>query len=396
MRRTRRWLRILAGLVVLGGLVAVAMWPRTTAVEIVAATRRPLTVTIDEDGHTRVRERFVVASPVSGELRRIALKPGDRVAAGQMVASIHPAAPVMLDARSRAEAEAAALGAESARSRLEAERGRAATALARATQVAEHTRTLAAAGAVPRDELEARMAEQRAAEDALRAADFAIAQAKHDLDVARARLAPAAAAGGGRDVLVSAPVSGVVLKLLQESQAVVAAGQPLVEIGDPARLEIVTDFLSSDAVRMHPGSEILVEQWGGPEVLKGRVRRIEPSGFTKISALGVEEQRVNVISDFEAVPAALGDGFRVEVRVIVWHKDDVLTIPQGSLFRLGTAWAVYVVDGGRARIRQVTIGQRGDSVAEVLNGLDAGTTVVLYPPDTLKDGDRVESRPRAG
>jgi len=392
MRRVTRWLRWMVGLLVVGALVAAALWPRTVEVEVVRAARGPLVVTIDEDGETRVRDRFLVTAPVSGEVLRVQLRPGDAVSVGTTLAIVRPAAPVPLDARSRAEAEALVQSAASAVGRLEAERNRAMTVLSRATTLRDRARALFGGGAVSREEVEARETESDAAEDAVHAADFAVAQAKHDLDVARARVQPQPAGQPMRDFIITSPVGGVVLKRYQESQAVVPAGALLLEIGDPAGMEIRADLLSADAVRIKPGSQVLVEQWGGPQTLRGRVRRIEPSGFTKVSALGVEEQRVNVLIDFDRPKdVALGDNFRVEVRIVTWQSEDVLTVLPGALFRQGDAWATYVVEDGRAHLRAVTVGQRSDHAVQVIEGLTEGTSVIVYPPDSLKDGDRVRA-----
>jgi HlyD family secretion protein len=199
----------------------------------------------------------------------------------------------------------------------------------------------------------------------------------------------------GRAILVRAPIDGVVLKRLRESEAVVPAGDALVELGDPRRLEIVSDLLSTDAVKVEAGASVLIEQWGGDHTIRGRVRRVEPSGFMKISALGVEEQRVNVIVDFEdplEAWKALGDGFRVEVRVVVWESKDVLHVPTSALFRRGESWAVFAVEGGRARLRNVEIGARNSLHAELRSGLAEGARVVVHPSDALSDGARVVER----
>lgn len=190
-------------------------------------------------------------------------------------------------------------------------------------------------------------------------------------------------------------MDGVVLKRLRHSQSVVPAGEPLLEIGDPKALEIVADLLSSDAVRVKAGDAVLIEQWGGGDTLRGRVRRVEPSGFMKVSALGVEEQRVNVIVDFvdpEQATRAIGDGYRVEVRVVVWEEDKVLKVPTGTLFRRGDQWALFIVENGRARLRTIKIGQRNGAEAQILEGVRERDQIVLYPPDTLADGDRVAQR----
>ncbi len=395
MARLWRNPRLLLGAAGVGALIAVAMWPRAVAVDTAVVRRGSIEVTLDEDGQTRVRDRFVVTAPVGGEVRRISLQPGDRVARGAEIASIRPAVAPPLDARTRAEAAAALEAAEAAVGRLTSEVARARTARERASQLAARARSLAQAGALAREELEARQTELDLAEAAVRAAEFARAQAEHEVAAARARLAPAGQTSGA-ELRVAAPVSGVVLRRYRESQSVVPPGEPLIEIGDPAALEIVADFLSADAVRIRPGQVVHIEQWGG-DPLRGKVRLVEPSGFTRVSALGVEEQRVNVVIDFD-VPlearAAIRDNFRVEVRVIVDERKQVLTAPLGSLFRRQEAWAAFAVIDGRTALRAVEIGARSRTEAEVVSGLDEGTVVVLYPPDSLADGVKVE--PRAG
>jgi len=395
MRRLLLNGRVLLSLLIVGVLVAVAMWPRAIDVETAVVTRGTLMQTIGAEGATRVRHRYVLTAPVSGEVLRIDLQPGDEVTQGMVLAVVRAAAPTPLDARTRAETEAALLSARAALGRLIAERDRAETSLRRIGQQTERTRTLAEAGAVAPEELEARDVELQMAQEAVRAAEFAVAQAQADIDAASARLAPPSAAGGRRDYTVISPVDGVVLRRHRESQSVVPAGEPLLEVGDPNQLEIVADLLSADAVAVAQGSEVLIERWGGEEVLSGRVRRIEPAGFTKISALGVEEQRVNVIVDFDAPAEAaqsLGDGYRVDVRIVTWQTDSALKLAPGALFREGDAWAVYVVEAGVARLRPVTVGHRSDTEAEITNGLEEGERVVLFPPDTLEDGSPVKPR----
>jgi HlyD family secretion protein len=387
--------RLMIGALIVVAILAFALWPRPTAVDLAAITSGPLLVTIDEEGETRVRDRFVITSPVAGELRRVTLEPGDSVVKGQTILAVRPAPPTPLDARARAEAVAAVSSGEATLGRMRAQREGAATALARAEQRVERLRRVFSAGGVAQDELDAREADARNAAEVLRAADFAVAQAQHELDAARARLMDGSAGRDRRDVAVTAPIDGVVLRRHRESQAVVPAGDSLLEIGDPRRLEIVADLLSSDAVRARPGADVLIEQWGGEETLSGRIRRVEPSGFTKISALGVEEQRVNVIIDFgdpEAAWHTLGDGYRVEVRIVVWQEQNVVKVPLGALFRRGNEWAVFVSESGRARLRTLTIGPRNATEAQVLDGLEEGEEVVLYPPDTLEDGTRVARR----
>ncbi len=386
-------------LVAAGGLVllllAVALWPEAIEVDLAPVERGTLQVTVDDEGETRVRDRFVISAPVAGRLARIELEPGDPVRRGQAVATLSPAPPGLLDARSWAEATAAVEAARAALGGARAERDRAQVVRDRARSDLQRHRELAPTGMVSAEVLEMREAEARAAEDAARAATYAAAAAESELERAQAVLSQASGRGGGRAVVLHSPVDGVVLKRLRESEAVVPPGEPLLELGDARDLEIVSDLLSVDAVKVRPGQRVLVEQWGGEGALRARVRRVEPAGFLKISALGVEEQRVNVVIDFEeqAQAAALGDGYRVEVRVVVWEGGDVVKAPTSSLFRQGEKWAVFVAQGGRARLREVEVGRRNGLEAQILAGLAAGDRVVVHPSDTLRDGGRV--RPRA-
>jgi len=388
--------KLLAGAALVGALLAVGFWPSAAPVDLAPVTRGPLRVTVDEEGETRVRDRFVVSAPVAGRVLRLELEPGDPVRrGGTVVATFLPAAPAPLDARSRAEGEAAAAAAQAALGSARAERERARAALALARSELDRHRELAAQRIVSRQALEARDTEARAAEEALRAAEFAVASATHQRDMAQARLLPAGATGTTRPFAIHSPIDGVVLKRLRESEAVVPAGEPLLEVGDPGRLEIVSDLLSTDAVKVRPGAPVLLEQWGGDHPIRARVRRVEPSGFMKVSALGVEEQRVNIVMDFEdplEAWSALGDGYRVEVRVVVWEGDGVLKVPTSSLFRRGDDWAVFAVDGGRAEMRVVEVGRRNGAFAEVVSGLREGEPVVLHPSDSLSEGSRVTPR----
>jgi HlyD family secretion protein len=389
--------RVLGSAVLIGVLIAVVLWPTTFPVDVAPVPRGPLTVTVDEEGVTRVRDRFVVAAPVSGRVLRIELDPGDRVKRGQVVAQVRAEAPPLLDARARAEAEAGVEGARAALGRARAEEQRAKATLAQAQRDLARNRALVATGAMAQREAEIQEADVRVAEETANAAAFAVRAAMSELQRAQTRLAPLSLeAPTGRVVSVTAPVEGVVLKRLRESETVVPAGDPLVEIGDPSGLEIVADLLSTDAVRVKVGARAFVEQWGGDKPLKARVRRIEPAGFMKISALGVEEQRVNVVLDFvessPAARAALGDGYRVEVRVVIWESPNVVQVPTSALFRHGEQWAVYVFEGGRARRTLVELGHQTGQYAEVRSGLDEGARVILHPGDTLVDGARVRER----
>jgi len=389
--------RVLISLAIVGGLLAVALWPRSVAVETATVTRGPLMVTIDEEGVTRVRDRFVVSSPVGGRVLRIELEPGDPVKRGQVVARVRAEAPPLLDERTRAEAQAAIESARAALGRARAEEQRARATLAQQQRELTRVRELANSRVISAQELDSREAEAKVAEESVNAAVFAVQAATSELQRAQARLATPAADQSGRVVSVQAPVDGVVLKRLRESESVVPPGDPLVEIGDPHRLEIVADLLSTDAVRVKPGARTIVEQWGGEKPLEARVRRIEPAGFTKISALGVEEQRVNVVIDFvdpAAAWAALGDAYRVEVRLVTWQAESVLKVPTGALFREGEKWAVYVADNDRARRAIVEIGHQTGQEAELTSGLAEEARVIMHPGDTLADNARVIERLR--
>ena len=385
--------RLIAGVVIILAIVAMAMWPESIDVTVATVERGPMQVTLDEDGETRIRDKFVVSAPVAGRLQRIELEPGDPVVRGKtIVARLTTADSPLLDPRTRGELEPAVEAARAAVGQSRAELERATAELMRARTTLQRQQELMKAGAIAADNLDAAETAVATAEEARKAAEFAVARAEHELQLSRARLqAPAPA---GRAVEIVAPVSGVILKRFRESESVVPVGEPLIEIGEPARIEIVADFLSTDAVRIQPGSAVLIEGWGGSDPLKGRVRRIEPAGFMKVSALGVEEQRVNVVIDVEDPSAAkrLGDGYRVEVRVIVWREDEVVKVPVGALFRRGNEWAAFVVDGEQVKMQPVGLGQRNDVDGQVLKGLSSGQTVVLHPPDTLMDGARIRVR----
>jgi len=372
-KRGRRWIWILAAGAVLA-LIVVMLRPAPIEVDVGAADRGPLRVTIDEEGETRVRDRYVVSAPVSGRVLRIELEPGDPVAVETTLAILQPAPPQPLDARSRAEAQARfeAAAANLGRARADLSRAQAESRYA----VSEYDRIdrLVAERIVSQELRDSVKLQMDTSREAQRAAEFAVRTAEHNLAQARATLRRDAAgdAANQEPITIHSPVDGVVLRRLRESAAVVNVGEPLIEVADPSRLEIVADFLSEDAVKIPVGAVVLIERWGGDLPLRGRVRRVEPSGFTKISALGVEEQRVNVIVDL-ADPReawnALGDGFRVDVAVVIWESADVLRIPTSSLFRSGTDWAVFTLVGNEAKRTLLEIGQRNGVHAEVLSGL---------------------------
>jgi HlyD family secretion protein len=379
-RRARWALAGLAAAVLLG----VALRPAPVAVELGLVTRGPLEAGIDADGVTRVVERHRLAAPVTGRLERLAVREGDAVREGEVVARI---APLPLDTRARAEASARADAAAAALQEGEARVAQAAAHREQAERTAARMRAVAAEGAVSVEALERA---QLAARSAARDHEAAISRtraAAAELDAARAALAPAAAARAA--VLLRAPIAGRVLRLLEPDERVVTAGTPVVELGDAARLEIVADVLSADAVRVAPGAPVRVTEWGGDDALEGRVLRVEPSGFTRRSALGVEEQRVNVLISLDAPPAALGDGYRVGVRLVTWRADAVVRVPLAAVLRDGDGWAVFVADGGRAVHRRVELGRRGTAEAEVLAGLEPGEHVIVFPSDLVHDGVRV-------
>jgi HlyD family secretion protein len=395
MRRLMARWRTVAVVLVVATILAVALWPESVEVDIARVARAPLQVTIDEEGETRVRDRFVVSAPVAGRLQRIDLEPGDPVQRGKtVVARLTPAPPALLDARTQMELSAAVESARGALGQAQAERARTQAMLDRARSALQRQERLADVGAISRDDLEAAQTALRAAEEMDKAAQFNVTVAQAQLEAARARLQRPDA--GTRAVDVVSPIDGVILKRFRESETVVPAGEPLVEVGDPGGIEVVADLLSTDAVRVSAGDRVLIEQWGGGQALEGRVQRVEPSGFMKVSALGVEEQRVNVIVDFtdpETASRLLGDAYRVEVRIVEAQVENALTVPVGSLFRRAEEWAVFVVDDdGLVRVQNVTLGQRNAIIAEVTAGLQEGQRVVLHPPDTLTEGTRVTER----
>ena len=371
-------------------------WPRPVLIETGEVARRPLQVSVEEEGRTRVRDRYVLYAPVAGFLRRIELDVGDPVSSGEALAQLDPLRPAVLDPRARAEAEARVAGARSGLVNAEA---RARQAQAEAELAGEEFRRredLLARGLVSRSEYDQARSRTQALEAAARAAESAIEVARYDLEAARATLRYSAVEEAGapaETVPVRSPIAGRVLKVVQESAGVVHAGQPLLEVGDPRGLEVEVEVLSRDAVRIEPGGRVLFERWGGEEVLEGVVRTVEPTGFTKISALGVEEQRVLVIADIQSSPEAwdrLGDGYRVEARFIVWEREDALTVPASALFRRDDGWAVFVVEDGRARLRTIRLGPGSGLLTEVVEGLSAGDAVIVHPGDAVEDGVRVE------
>lgn len=385
------WIVFISVLVL--ALVVYGFWPKPIPVEVALVEKGPMAVTIEEEGATRVRDRYVVSSPVNGYARRIVLDVGDTVSQGQTLAVIEPSRSSSLDPRSTEQARARLAAARANLQRAEAERMASSAALKLAEAEFSRLRKLRESGFATSRQLDAAQAELQRSQAADRSVRFAIDVARHEVRDAEALLSQGVRSGGSERLIVKAPVGGRVLKIHRKSEGPVNPGQSLVEIGDPAQLEVEVDVLSKDAVRIRPGSKVILTRWGGSVDLEGRVRRVEPAGFTKISALGVEEQRVWVIVDLMAPKATmgqLGDGYRVEAQFIVWAASDVLHIPSSALFRDGEGWSVFVASEGRAERRKVQVGQRSGLRAQILGGLTRGAEVIVHPPSEANDGTRID------
>jgi HlyD family secretion protein len=398
--RWRRKIVLLAILAAVALAVAYGFMPRPVAVDALEVRRGPMSVTIEEEGKTRVIDRFVVSAPVAGFARRIELNAGDPVKRGQVLVALEPLRAEVLDPRKRAEAEARVKAAEAALKEAEEEMAASRASADYAEAELRRIQGLHEKGYVSMGEFEQAETDARLAGARLRSLGFAVDVARFELEAARTALLYSAAEGTGglkRRVAISSPVHGRVLKVQHESEGVVAAGEALIEIGDPRALEVEVEVLSDDAVRIGPGTRVLLERWGGAGPLEGRVRAVEPAGFTKVSALGVEEQRVLVISDIVSPPERwerLGDGYRVEARFILWEGEDVLQAPSSALFRHEEGWAVFVMKNGRALRRQVETGRRSGLSAEVLSGLSEGEMVIPHPDRSIEDRTRVKLRER--
>lgn len=397
MRRTLG----IAALVALGAGAVWFAWPRPIAVDLATLTKGPMEVTIDDEAKTRVRHVYTVSAPIAGKVLRISppLHIGDRVTKDETVMAVmQPTLPSFHDARTHEELRSALAAADAAVSLAAAEMRRIEAALAFSRTELARAEALARTEAISLKALDGAKFDLETNEAALASAKAQLEVRRNERDSVAARLGEQW--GGTPDpdpaccVQLRAPVTGSVLNIIQESEGVVQAGAPLIEIGDPLDLEIVADLLSTDAVLIKPGAPVWIDNWGGLPV-QGRVERVDPAGFTKISALGIEEQRVRTTIDFTDPPAkwsALGHDYRVIVHVTIWKADDVLTVPVGALFRQGDDWAVFAVSDGRARATIITVGQRNNRMAEVLSGLDAGDRVVLHPSDRITNGVSVAER----
>jgi HlyD family secretion protein len=391
------------GLLAILALLVVSFLPQPVSVDVAPVTQGRFEQTVEEDGKTRVRERFVVSAPLAGRVLRIELKEGDALDRGGLLAVMLPAAPALLDVRTEQELKERLAAAEDESRRTNAVVERAKAALKQAKIDFNRSRELAREHLVPPAQLERDELNVTLRRKDLEAAEFEDRVAGHQVEVARAALLrvrkgidPQAAPDR---LEIRSPVAGRVLRVLLESEAVVTLGTPLLEIADPSDLEVVVDVLTTDAVQITPGMPVRIERYGVGQPLDGRVRLIEPSAFTKVSALGVEEQRVNVVIDLVAPSdqwKTLGDGYRVEARIIVFSDDNAVKVPGGALFREGEHWTVFVFDGGKAKKRVVEVGHRNGVEAMVAKGLEVGEQVVVYPSDAVKDGVRVKRRSGAG
>ena len=384
-RRRKRWLPWLCGALFLA-LVVLGFLPQPTPVETARVSPGSLRATVNEEGKTRIKQRYAVSAPVTGRLRRISFKEGAAVQAGQTVlAVIDPLPPAMLDARARAQADAR-------RDAAKADMEKARVAHQFEASELQRFQKLYADQAVAVRELESAQWRDASTARELASAESTLRQVEAEL-ADFALLSDGATTVARAPLELKAPASGVVLRLLQESARIVTAGTLLLEIGDPADLEVVVEVLSRDGAAMAPGAKVELEQWGAGPPLAARVRLIEPAAFTKVSALGVEEQRLNVVADITTPREqrlGLGDGFRVEARIVVWEADAILKVPVGALFRRGQEWAAFVHDSGRARLRRVQAGRSSGSEMQILGGLKEGEEVILYPGDRVRDGQKVK------
>lgn len=379
-------------------LVGYAFLPPPAEVEIARVERGPLEVTVNDDGKTRIKERYLVAAPLGGELMRVSLHAGDAVRAGETVlAVIQPGDPSLLDERSLAESEARVKAAEARIEHAQALSDRASAAYNEANARYARIEKLLPSGAASREQYDVALNALRTATEDVHAGEFAVKIAEYELELARAALirSQAGSPKSGKGLEIRAPIDGEVLRVIRESGGMVAPGAQLMELGDPRDLEVEIDVLSSDAVRIGPGAEVHLEHWGATKPLEARVRLVEPQAFLKVSSLGVEEQRVNVIADFVDPPESrsrLGDAYRVEAKIVVWKGDDVLKVNAGALFRYAGGWAVYRILDRRAVLTKVEVGHSSGLESEITGGLKAGDQVIAYPSDQVRDGVRVQSR----
>lgn len=393
----RRLILLVLGLAVIGAIFY-ALRPQPIPADFATVERGTLRISIDEDGVTRIRERYVISAPLSGRLLRVGLDPGDDVARGRLLLIIEPSDPSLLDARARAEAIARSSAAKAAVLESEAKLARVNATLEDAQAELEDQQQMFDRGASTRQELDDAELLVRVRTQERASANFAVEVASFQLDLAEAALAYSSDSEDGQDLgqlEINAPCDGRVLRLFQESEGYVTAGTPLLEFGDTRDIEIVVDVLSTDAVQVSPGDRVVLNHWGGEEELNGQVRVVEPAAFTKVSSLGVEEQRVNVIIDL-IDPALerhrLGDGFRVEAQIVIWEEPDVLMAPSSAAFKTNEGWSVYRVINGQAMLTPVDVGRRNGQHIQILEGLDMGEELITYPSDAIEHEAAVISR----
>ena len=394
----RKHTGLIIGAFVVLALIGIGFIPRPILVDAARVKHDVLKVVVEEEGKTRVIDRFVISAPVAGYMRRIELNVGDEISKGQQLVNLEPLRSSVLDPRSRAEAEARVAASKSALLATE-KNARAADADAKyASSEYARLKPLRKSGTVSQEKFQQAQANARRTQANLESAGFSVEVARFELEAAQAAVRYSAASvteGVPETVSIKAPVQGRVLKIHHESEGVLNAGEPLIELGDPSSLEVEVDILSRDAVRIKPGMKVVFEHWGGDMPIEGVVRTIEPVGFTKVSALGVEEQRVLAIIDLTSSKETwgrLGDGYRVEASFILWEDNNVLQIPSSALFRFKEGWAVFTIEDGEAQLRQVEIGHHGGLVVEVVSGLSDGEVVVTHPGDSIEEGSRVRLR----
>jgi len=392
-------IRIWIGLALLAFLgFAWAFSPRAIAVDAAPVTRGDLTVTVSDDGMTRVRDVFVLSAPLDGTMTRVEVEPGDQVTENETVIStIRPLLPPLLPARTTAQLKSAVASAEAALIAARADAERLQAEHERLVRDLDRAKALLVSATVSQQAVDNAIAAEREGYLAVRSAEAVIGMRRQELAAARAALMPSQAQNGNDTVAVKAPLSGQILEIDRESEGPIAQGTPIVEIGDLNSLECVADFLSEEAVRVKPGDKVQFSDWGG-DPLPGRVRRVEPAGFTKISALGIEEQRVNIVMDLDnpADRQNLGHGYRFVANIVVWQGDDRLIVPMSALFRDADGWAVFVIANGRAHWRNVEVGHTNRLNAEILGGLNEGDSVVVHPPRQLERGAKVKVRKSSG
>jgi HlyD family secretion protein len=388
MKLVKRVIFILLGVAVVA-LLIIALLPSPVKVDVARADRGPLLVTIDEEGEARAHDRFVVAAPVAGRLERVDFHDGDVIKQGDVVAVIDP---LPLDARESEEIIARVQAAESLKREAEERVEHARADYEQARRDRERFEALVEAGVVSRQAFEqAKNAETTGANE-LEAARFKAQAAASEVKIARAGLMAIEAEQDkpGKIIRLRSPVSGRVLRVVEKSERVVTAGAPLLVLGDPQKLEVVVDVLSTDAVKVKPGAQVYLEDWGGEHAIRARVTVVEASAFTKVSALGIEEQRVNIVADFIDPPGPLGDGYRVEARIVIWEGESVLKVPSSALFRDGEGWSLFVAENGKALRREVIVGHRSPFEAEIMRGLEEGVSVILHPTNKIQDGTPIK------